>query len=126
MQRKRGFTLIEVLLVMVIIAILVSVLVPRWASSRERAFQAAMKSDLRNLATAEESYYYENAAYTTSLSGLSGFRVSQGVSITVNQATIGGWSASASHRSASKQCYLFFGSAAPVGAASAEGQIACQ
>lgn len=126
MRRKRGFTLIEVLLVMVIIAILVSVLVPRWASSRERAFQAAMKSDLRNLATAEESYYYEYAAYTTALSGLNGFRPSQGVSITVNEATVGGWSATAAHQSAARQCYLFMGSVAPIGAASAEGQIACQ
>jgi prepilin-type N-terminal cleavage/methylation domain-containing protein len=125
-RRKHGFTLIELLIVMVIIGILVAVLIPRWANSRDRAFQAAMKSDLRNLATAEESYFYDNASYTTSLSALIGFRSSQGVTVTINQASMGGWSATASHPASSRQCYLFVGSASPVGAATAEGQVACQ
>ena len=126
MRRKHGFTLIELLIVMVIIGILVAVLIPRWANSRDRAFQAAMKSDLRNLATAEESYFYDNASYTTSLSALSGFRSSQGVTVTINQASTGGWSATASHPSSFRQCYLFIGNASPVGAATGEGQVACQ
>jgi type IV pilus assembly protein PilA len=126
-RRKRGFTLIELLLVLVIIGILVAVLIPRWANSRDRAFQAAMKSDLRNLATAEESYFYDNASYTTSLSALSGYRSSQGVSVTINQASMGGWSASASHPASSKQCHLFVGNATPVPlATTAEGQVTCQ
>jgi type IV pilus assembly protein PilA len=126
-RRKRGFTLIEVLLVLVIIGILVAVLVPRWANSRDRAFQAAMKSDLRNLATAEESYFYDYASYTTSLSALSGYRSSQSVIITINQALMGGWSASASHPASSKQCYLYIGNASPIPLpSSAEGQVTCR
>ena len=126
MLRKHGFTLIELLIVVVIIGILVAVLIPRWSNSRDRAFQAAMKSDLRNLATAKESYFYDNSSYTTSLSALAGFRSSQGVTVTINQASVGGWSATAAHPSSSRQCYLFVGNAAPVGAATAEGQVACQ
>ena len=127
MRRKRGFTLIEVLLVMVIIGILVAILVPRWANSRDRAFQAAMKSDLRNLATAEESYFYDYASYTTSLSALSGYRSSQSVIITPIEASVGGWSASASHPASSKQCYLYIGNVSPIPlAASAEGQVTCR
>lgn len=126
MQRKRGFTLIELLLVVVILGILVAVLIPRWANSKDRAFQAAMKADLRNLATAQESYFYDHATYTTSLGALSGYNPSAGVSITLNEATMGGWSASASHTGASKQCYLYIGSVSPVGAGTVEGQIVCQ
>jgi len=125
-QRKQGFTLIELMVVLVVIGILVAVLIPRWANSRDRAFQAAMKSDLRNLATAEESYFFDNASYTTSLSSLPVFRASQGVVVTVNEASMGGWSATAAHANASKQCYLYIGSASPVGAAKLEGQVACQ
>lgn len=106
--------------------ILVSVLIPRWANSKDRAFQAAMKSDLRNLATAEESYFYDYATYTASLTALNGYRASAAVAVTINQATMAGWSATASHSSASKQCYLYIGNASPVGAATVEGQVSCQ
>ena len=55
----RGFTLIELLIVVVIIGILATIAIPKFASTKEQAFLAAMKTDLRNLATAEESYMYE-------------------------------------------------------------------
>ena len=128
MRWKRGVTLIELVLVILIIGILVAVLIPRWANSRDRAYQAAMKYDLRNLATAEELYLSDKASYTTSLSALSGYRSSPGVIITINEASVGGWSASASHDPASsKQCYLFIGNVSPPGplAATAEGQVTC-
>jgi type IV pilus assembly protein PilA len=125
-RRMHGFTLIELLIVVVIIGILVAVLIPRWANSRDRAFQATMKSDLRNLATAEESYFYDNATYTTSLSALTSFRSSRGVTVTINEASSAGWSATAAHPSSARQCYLFIGNASPIGAATGEGQVACQ
>jgi len=123
--RRSGFTLIELLMVMVIIGLLASVLIPRFANSREKAVMAAMKSDLRNLATAEESYFYDQLSYTTDLANLPSFRPSSGVTITVAQATMGGWSASAAHANTTRQCFLFVGNASPVGAATQEGQIAC-
>ena len=125
-RRNRGFTLIELLMVIVIIGILVAVLIPRWANSRERAFVSTMKSDLRNLATAEEAYFYDNATYTSSLASLVAYSPSTGMVVTINQATAAGWSATASRPGMAKQCYLWFGNATPVGAATTEGQIACQ
>jgi type IV pilus assembly protein PilA len=124
-SRLRGFTLIELLMVVVIIGILVSVLIPRFANSREKAFVAAMKSDLRNLATAQESYYYDYSAYAPTVSQLPAFNPTAGVSVTVNEASIGGWSGSATNINSTRQCFLFVGNAAPVGAATQEGQVAC-
>jgi len=123
--RRRGFTLIELLMVVAIIGLLAAVLIPRFTNSREKAFLAAMKSDLRNLASAEEGYFYDYLNYTTTLGNLASYRPSTGVTITVSQATMGGWSASASHTNAPRQCFLFVGNASPVGAATQEGQVAC-
>lgn len=126
MGHSRGFTLVELMMVVVIIGLLAAVLIPRFANSREKAFIATVKSDLRNLAAAEESYFYDNATYALSLAALSTFRPSTGVTVTVNEASMGGWSATAEHPNSSRQCYLFVGNAAPVGTATQEGQVACQ
>lgn len=112
-------------MVVVIIGLLASVLVPRFANSRERAFVAAMKSDLRNLASAEEEYYYDQQTYTATAGNLAGYRPSTGVTITIGQAHQGGWSATASHSNSPRQCFLFVGNATPVGNATVEGQVTC-
>lgn len=126
MRQRRGFTLIELLLVVVIMGILMAVLIPRWANSRERAFLAAMKSDLRNLATAEEAYFYDYATYAVSVTDLVSYTPSTGNSVAINEATMGGWSATASRPGLAKQCYLFVGNVSPVGGATTEGQVTCQ
>lgn len=123
--QRRGFTLIELLMVLVIMGLLASVLVPRFANSREKAFVAAMKSDLRNLASAQEEYFYDYQTYTTAPSNMAGFRSTTGVTIAISQAHQGGWSATASHNNSPRQCSLFVGNVSPVGAATVEGQVAC-
>ncbi|MGH7551101.1 MAG: type IV pilin protein, partial [Gemmatimonadota bacterium] len=54
-RRNQGFTLIELLIVVVIIGILAAIAIPRFAGTKEKAFDAAAKSDLRNAMTAQEA-----------------------------------------------------------------------
>jgi len=124
-KSSRGFTLIELLIVVVIIGILASIAIPKFANTKEKAYLASMKSDLRNLATAEEAFLFDSLYYTTSTVALNNFRASTGVTITVNEATGGGWSATATHGVSTKRCYLYYGSAAPIGTATQEGKISC-
>ncbi|HEV7389818.1 MAG TPA: prepilin-type N-terminal cleavage/methylation domain-containing protein, partial [Gemmatimonadaceae bacterium] len=56
MSNKKGFTLIELLIVVVIIGILAAIAIPKFANTKDKAYVAAMKSDLRNMATYEEQY----------------------------------------------------------------------
>jgi type II secretion system protein G len=123
--RNRGFTLIELLIVVVIIGLLASIAIPKFANTKQKAYVGQMKSDLRNLATAEEAYFYDSTTYTTSLASLNNFVPSAGVTITVLEATPMGWSAEAVHAQTSRECYLFNGAAAPVGNATVAGKITC-
>jgi type IV pilus assembly protein PilA len=124
-SRKSGFTLIELLIVVLIIGILASIAIPKFSSTKGQAFLAAMRSDLRNLATAEESYYYSNNVYSNDLSQLN-YVTSTGVTIVVPEATAGGWSASATHMSlGAEKCTVYFGTATAVAPSTLEGRITC-
>jgi type IV pilus assembly protein PilA len=59
-MNKKGFTLIELLIVVVIIGILAAIAIPRFGETRERAFRSSVTSDLRNIQTLQEQYYFDN------------------------------------------------------------------
>lgn len=54
---KKGFTLIELLIVVVIIGILAAIAIPKFAATKDKAKLATVKTDLRNIMTAEEAYF---------------------------------------------------------------------
>ena len=125
-RTSRGFTLIELLIVVVIIGILAAVAIPKFQSTKGKANAATLKSDLRNLATAQEAYYYEHLAYTTSTTALN-VALSSGVTITWGTVGTAGWSAKITHPLAYPiECAMFIGSVPPMPPATVEGQLLCQ
>ncbi len=124
MRNTKGFTLIELLIVVVIIGILAAIAIPKFANTKEKAYIAAMKSDLRNLVTAQESYFADNVTYAAATGNLS-YNSSAGVTVSMASQSGTGWSATATHNGTSKTCGIYVGSAtAPVTGAS-EGEPKC-
>jgi prepilin-type N-terminal cleavage/methylation domain-containing protein len=120
MLDRKGFTLIELLIVVVIIGILAAIAIPKFANTKEKAYIAAMKSDLRNLVTAEESYFADNLTYTTALTTAQ-YSTSQGVAVAIGTATGTGWAATATHTGTTSTCTIALGGVAT----GAEGEPAC-
>src|SRR5207249_7929111 len=63
LQSESGFTLIELLVVVAIIGILAAIAIPQFAAYRKRGYEASLRSELKNAATAEEAYFAQNRTY---------------------------------------------------------------
>ena len=108
MLNRKGFTLIELLIVVVIIGILAAIAIPKFSNTKEKAYMAAMKSDLRNLITAEESYFADFTTYTADQAAMS-YNASAGVTVAV-VVTAGapvGYSATSLHIGTAKTCAIY-------------------
>jgi prepilin-type N-terminal cleavage/methylation domain-containing protein len=143
LQNRKGFTLIELLIVVVIIGILAAIAIPKFANTKEKAYIASMKSDLKNLSTAEEGYFADSlfyigdgstaitqAAPLQNAAGTTIFAPSAGVTVTAtavapSTGTQAGWQASATHSATNVSCDIFV-NATSLGAAKNEGEPACQ
>jgi prepilin-type N-terminal cleavage/methylation domain-containing protein len=112
---SKGFTLIEVLIVMVIIAILATLALPRFSSTVEKSTDAAAISDLRNAMSAEEAYLVDNSTYAL-ISNLA-ITTSTGVSIG-GGGTTGGYVLTAHHQSSASTYAVTVG-----GSSTTEGKI---
>ena len=130
MRREGGFTLIELLIVVVIIGVLAAIAIPQFTNTKERAFDAAAQSDIRNMMTAEEAYFFSEQAYAASTvsaggtadldgDGTSDFQASKNVALTVTAYT-DGYQITAKH-SSSNQTWCV--NSSPSNASGAIGQI---
>ena len=70
MRNREGFTLIELLIVVAIIGILAAIAIPQFSAYRQKGFNSAAVSDVKNAKTAEESLFADNQTYGSSLSGV--------------------------------------------------------
>jgi prepilin-type N-terminal cleavage/methylation domain-containing protein len=146
MKNRKGFTLIELLIVVVIIGILAAIAIPKFANTKQKAVVASMKSDLRNLVTAQEAFFSDNQDYAGgsyvgdgtqySQAGTGGagstlsFSPSSKNEITVAYVDAAGWSATATNPAvtdAPNTCGVYVGAVAnaPNAAVTAEGAPAC-
>jgi prepilin-type N-terminal cleavage/methylation domain-containing protein len=96
-SRERGFSLLELLVVVAILGILVAAALPKFAEFRAAAYDSRSQQDLRNLAAAEELYRANSPSYAGDTASLKGFAPSEGVEIALESADETGFVATASH-----------------------------
>ena len=124
-MNRKGFTLIELLIVVVIIGILAAIAIPKFANTKGKAYVTAMKSDLRNLVSAQESFFSDSARYTTSLASL-GFKQSTGTTAPTILVGSGAWTATNSHTQlANTSCGIAVNTSNNVVSKAGEGEPAC-
>ena len=125
-MNRKGFTLIELLIVVVIIGILAAIAIPKFANTKSKAYITAMKSDLRNLVSSEESFFSDSARYTTSLASL-GFKQSTGVTAPAITTYPGAWTATNQHTQLSgTTCGIGVNTTSPTVTTAGEGEPACK
>jgi prepilin-type N-terminal cleavage/methylation domain-containing protein len=115
-EHKKGFTLIEILMVVVVIGTLAAVAVPRYSASKSKAIAAVMMADLRSAALYEEQYAADNhgqyfSGTATPDAPLNGFRTSPDVTVTLTAFNIlgsqlAGFNAIARHPQSSDSCEM--------------------
>jgi prepilin-type N-terminal cleavage/methylation domain-containing protein len=124
--QRKGFTLIELLIVVVIIGILAAIAIPKFANTKSKAYITAMKSDLRNLVTAEEAFFSDSSKYTATVSDLK-FNSSTGVSTPNISTGAGYWTATVTHSQlVGTSCGIGVNTTNPVNSGAAEGEPSCK
>jgi type II secretory pathway pseudopilin PulG len=110
----------------VIIGILAAIAIPKFANTKSKAYVTAMKSDLRNLVSAEESFFSDSSRYTTSLTSLN-FKASTGVTAPAIVTYPGAWVATNTHTQLpGKVCGIGVNTTSPTVTSAGEGEPACQ
>jgi hypothetical protein len=97
-------------------------LVPHVDSTKEKAYVAAMRSELRDVSRAEQAYFEVHKSYTDSLAELN-FTPYTAVTLVVTDASASGWSAHTSHPATVAECRVGWGADSIAG--TGEGVITC-
>lgn len=120
----RGFTIIEMLVVLVVLGVLATLGFARLQSSKDKATIASMNSDLRAVAEEQEAFYFDHRFYSPTADSLNP-NYTIGNLVTIHEATASGWSGSVSNPKVTRVCYVVVGNAAAVGSAVNDGVISC-
>ena len=123
LRHRGGFTLVEILIVVVILGLLATIVIPKFTTSRDKALVTAMKSDLRNLLTQQESHMADSGRYAASFP-ITVFRPSTGVTGPTIAVTSDGWTATVGHTSTTRTCAIFAGTSS-LAPATKEGVPEC-
>ena len=125
---RRGFTLVELLVVIVIVGILAGIGVATFGTTRKKTYAAAMKSDLRNLVAAEEAYFSDSSSYVAyGDTTLLNFKSSPGVSAPRIVVGAGYWSATVTHGQVPNfSCGIAVKTANPVAPDAGNGEPVCR
>jgi type IV pilus assembly protein PilA len=106
MKNQKGFTLIELMIVIAIIGILAAIAIPQFSAYRKRSYNSAAQADLRNAATAQEAYFVDSQLYATAVANLVpatyGLYTSQNVSLSVATANASTYQMISYHSSGDK------------------------
>jgi prepilin-type N-terminal cleavage/methylation domain-containing protein len=127
-KARKGFTLIELLIVVVIIGILAAIAIPKFGNTKTKAYVTAMKSDLRNLVTAEEAFFSDSTYYTSAsnLVSRNGFKNSSGVGVPAVVTGPGYWSATVTHTQiAGGTCGIGVNTTNPILTTAGDGEPSC-
>ncbi|HEX9581970.1 MAG TPA: type II secretion system protein [Gemmatimonadales bacterium] len=125
---RRGVTPVELVLLVAALGSLLGVVVPIIGAWRQRPVIEALRANLRNLAAAQESHFYDFRGYAGDLEALrrTGFAPANGVRLVIREATRAGWSAGASHPGTRVQCFLFVREATAPSSAPMAGSVHCR
>jgi type IV pilus assembly protein PilA len=118
-KNRKGTTLVELLIVVVVIGILATIAIPKFSGAKEKAYVAAMQADLHIAAIYEEQFAADNhgqyfSGVATPDSPLEGFKPSEDITVTLTAFNILGssladWTATAKHSQSSQSCEMHAG-----------------
>lgn len=120
-MNRKGFTLIELLIVVVIIGILAAIAIPKFSNTKEKAVVSAMKSDLRNYASAQESYYADYTTYADISGDINYFKGSAGNTFQNGVGTGTNWSLEVTNVGTAQTCTM----GSNIGGGSGDGSPYC-